>query len=208
MTDVETTESRPDYEIAREQLAALMAREGLTVAATFVPFSRSRNADATTSDGRPWVTLNWRVQLVKAGRNMIETDYSAGSAHTPAYNAPASLFVTAHMPERRAREELEAWECENGFAGHYLIGTIRRRGPSSAYPPLMPDPVAVFSSLLTDSDVLNYSGFEEWASSFGYDPDSRKAESIYRACLEIAVKLRNGLGEAVLTEAMELAGRL
>ena len=37
----------------------------------------------------------------------------------------------------------------------------------------------------------------------GYDPDSRKAEGIYRACLELALKLRNGLGEKLLAELRE-----
>lgn len=52
--------------------------------------------------------------------------------------------------------------------------------------------------------MLDSSTFEEWANEFGYDPDSRKAEVIYRACLEIALKLRNGLGEDRLRDLREL----
>lgn len=39
----------------------------------------------------------------------------------------------------------------------------------------------------------------------GYDPDSRKAEAIYKACLEIALKLRNALGEDGLAKLREAA---
>ena len=43
----------------------------------------------------------------------------------------------------------------------------------------------------------------EWAKDFGYDTDSRKAETTYRACLEIALQLRNGIGEAGFTRLQE-----
>ncbi|TIW00620.1 MAG: hypothetical protein E5V77_09360 [Mesorhizobium sp.] len=58
----------------------------------------------------------------------------------------------------------------------------------------------VLQSLARDSDVLDAGGFESWAADYGYDTDSRAAESIYRACLEIAMKLRAGLGESLLAE--------
>jgi hypothetical protein len=65
---------------------------------------------------------------------------------------------------------------------------------------IMPDACDVLHSLLMDSEVLDSNSFESWASDFGYDPDSRKAESIYRACLEIGLKVRNGLGESIVAE--------
>ena len=69
---------------------------------------------------------------------------------------------------------------------------------------IAPDACNVIASLSMDSSVLDCSSFEEWAGGFGYDVDSRKAESIYRACLEIALKLRNGLGEEGL-RALQIA---
>ena len=69
---------------------------------------------------------------------------------------------------------------------------------------IAPDACDVIASLSMDSSVLDCSSFEEWAGEFGYDVDSRKAESIYRACLEIALKLRNGLGEEGL-RALQIA---
>ena len=69
---------------------------------------------------------------------------------------------------------------------------------------IAPDACDVIASLSMNSSVLDCSSFEEWAGEFGYDVDSRKAESIYRACLEIALKLRNGLGEEGL-RALQIA---
>ena len=59
-----------------------------------------------------------------------------------------------------------------------------------------PDKLDVINSLVMDASVLNSSSFEDWADEFGYDRDSRKAETIYRACLDIALKLRNAIGES------------
>ena len=44
--------------------------------------------------------------------------------------------------------------------------------------------------LVMDSDAIDYPTFEDWASNFGYDEDSREAEKAYKACLETALKLR------------------
>jgi hypothetical protein len=63
----------------------------------------------------------------------------------------------------------------------------------------------VLASLVMDSSAIDYSTYEEWAGDCGHDPDSRKGEAIYRACLEIALKLRNGLGEAGLAALREAA---
>jgi hypothetical protein len=55
----------------------------------------------------------------------------------------------------------------------------------------------VLSSLCLDASGLENAGdFEDWARDYGYDPDSRKAESIYRAVQIEARKLRKLLGSA------------
>lgn len=47
--------------------------------------------------------------------------------------------------------------------------------------------------MLDPQEVFAAGGFENWASEYGYDTDSRKAESIYQACLDIALKLRGDI---------------
>ena len=59
---------------------------------------------------------------------------------------------------------------------------------------ILPDPLDVLYSIVSDSDVLNYSTFEDWAENLGYDPDSRRAESTYRECLKHAIALRVAIG--------------
>lgn len=61
------------------------------------------------------------------------------------------------------------------------------------------------------SDACEYEGsrdFEDWASEYGYDTDSRKAESIYRIVSEQAKQLRQFLGRDAFRELIEDTERL
>lgn len=193
-----------------ETLLAAMARHGLTVAAEFVPLSKSRNANETTtlfgsSKPRKVYSLNWRVTLQHNGRDVLTTDYSAGMAHCPAYGTkPPSNY-----PDSLARWQADApaWECERGVAAGWLMNgfhpahrSLPRVGRGT---PIMPNAADVVHSLISDAAVLDYPTFESWAGDSGYDPDSRKGEAIYRACLELALKLRCGLGDAAMRDLAE-----
>lgn len=170
---------------------ALISELGLTVESVFVPFSQSRNK------GEKLPTLNWRITVKKDGRDVLTTDYSAGSAHCPAYKAS-----TREMGSARSlmRDGAIRFECEHGFAAKASDNanspagyTVRALNPHGKQ--LEPDTVDVLYSLAMDSDVLDAGGFESWAADLGYDTDSRKAEGIYQACLDIALKLRSALGD-------------
>lgn len=57
-----------------------------------------------------------------------------------------------------------------------------------------PKPGDVLNCLILDASGVDQP-FEDWASDLGYDPDSRKAEAVYRACQDTRYKLRDLLGE-------------
>jgi hypothetical protein len=157
---------------------------GLTVESEFVPFSQSRNfnPDAKWS-GR---SLNWWVTVKRNGRVVLTTDYSAGIAHCPSYkqNVRPTLDYVA----------LIEFETENGYPAKpfdYHSGVVKRPGTKK----IEPNPVDVLYSLAADANALDYATFEDWAQDFGYDTDSRSAEKVYRACLEITLRLRSDLGD-------------
>jgi hypothetical protein len=53
----------------------------------------------------------------------------------------------------------------------------------------------VLDSLASDAaDYENAQSFEDWASNYGYDTDSRKAEKIYRAVKRQAEQLKRTIG--------------
>lgn len=59
-----------------------------------------------------------------------------------------------------------------------------------------PDVYDVLSCLVSDAySVENSRSFEEWASELGYNPDSRKAEKIFKACERTRAMLKKFLGE-------------
>lgn len=210
---------KAEAEARRAAIAATLESLKLTVEARFVPFSQSRNK------AEKHKTLNWVVTVKRDGRDVLSTDYSAGAAHCPSYGAtkaPAtfqphgyrnasgkpypgttSVYRSATPGEtlKQYREAIAAAECESGFPmeidpwGRGPENVFKRKAKSEA---IQPDAVDVLYSLIMDSSVLDYAGFEDWASEYGYDTDSRQAESIYRAYLDIALKLRAAIGEAGL----------
>jgi hypothetical protein len=229
----------------KHPLETAIENHGITIKSEFVPFSKSRNASRADNNGKPWKSLNWKVTLQRGGRDILTTDYGAGVAHCPGYQAKTvpthfqahsyrnasgkpypgttSMFRTATVHERLSqyREAIAAAECESGFEmeldpfgrGSENVFKIKRvacRGAEhiqGARQPeaILPKTADVVHSLIMDASVLDSGGFEDWASELGYDTDSRNAESIYRACLEIALKLRAGLGENALSELREAA---
>jgi len=181
------------------------ARElGLIVESVFVPFSRSRNA----AEKSP--SLNWRVILKiqstgqGTARKVLETDYSVGCGHCPAYRGSVKAFGSQNsiMRDGAIRAECETGRAVWVFdsASHSSGYTVRTL---EGHKPLMPETADVIASLVMDSDVIDCATFEEWAGNLGYDTDSRSAEKTYRACLEIALALRNGVGEAGLAKLRE-----
>ena len=59
-----------------------------------------------------------------------------------------------------------------------------------------PTAADVLNCLASDSSsVENARSFEDWASDLGYDPDSRKAEKIFKVCEKQAERLKKFLGE-------------
>lgn len=179
-----------DHKEATETMDEEARRLGLHIEAIFVPLYRSRNAN----EKHP--TVNWRVRLLRHGANRViwEGDYSQGTGHlkTPPRFDPRS--VDGAMAIRAA--------CETGKGRRHpasLVASVQ------AVPPTVVD---ILSSLLLDASAIDEGSFEDWAASFGYDPDSRKAEKIWKACVETGLKLRSELGDEILRRFQELAFNL
>ena len=176
--------------VQAETLNEAATRLGLAVTAKFVPFSKSRSKDQDQPN------LNWVVTLTKDGRHVIDTEYSAGQGHCPAYKLRKQPKQDTCWPLRfdQVQRSAIAMECETGKV--HVVGYSGRVEPKSA--PILPNEIDVIYSLIADASVLDYRNFDEWASEYGYDSDSLKALAIYDACLDIALAVRSGLGEKTL----------
>lgn len=174
---------------------------GVSIRSKFVPWSQSRNKD------EQYRTLNWRVTLVYKGRDVLTTDYSAGIAHAPSYknwNPAKHGNKNSLLHSRFLQFEAEQGREAVAFPG--APGVLTQRGGKE----ILPDAANVVCCLVTDARyVLDAGGFEQWAVELGFDPDSRKAEAIWKTCIEHALAIRSHLGEPLmysLVEAFEEAG--
>lgn len=189
-----------DYKQAAAELEKLALSLGLTATWQFVPFSQSRNAKGNSDFKGP--NINWRYTLLCKGREVLAGDYMLGVGHIPHKVARGSDRKKVWF------DEYQKSVCETGKyirhpsyenSDHVFAIRVKLDPPSIA---------DLLHSLCLDSDVLNYGDFEEWASVLGFDTDSRKAESIYRACVETALKLQSCLGAETLAEMRELTNQM
>lgn len=180
-----------DTSTAEQTINDVAAKLGLTIKTVFVPFSQSRSKNEKDP------SLNWIVTLLKNNKPILTTDYMAGCGNCPSYEASVKQLGNHNSI---MRDDAIRQECESGkkYLGYYANIGAHKTGKK-----LEPKLANVLYSLCLDSDVINYGTFEEWARDLGYDPDSRSGEKIYRSCLEISLKLRNGLGDEGLKELCE-----
>lgn len=129
----------------------------LTYTAEFVPQKFSRNRESKT------LSINWRITLSKDGV-FISTDYMQGVGHIPTYKYSKYL--------QRTNEIMVS-----------SIGKYRKSENGMDYPLPKPKLKDILYSLTVDSDVFNYDDFEDWADSYGYNPDSIKDKEVYESCL-------------------------
>lgn len=165
------------------QIAEVLEKYSLGINAQFIPFSISRNAKEKDP------SLNWHITLTYKGKPFHEVDYYKGCGHCTMYK----LYGMT-----RDDYNTMAAECETGYAAKvHLSGRVVKVYPLTQ---ILPTAIEVFYCVLLDSEVINYSTFEEWASYCGYNSDSRKAERTYRACLASGLALRNAIGDVGMGE--------
>ena len=173
----------------RTAVEAVLKREGIVYRAVFIPQSLSRNAGSKDK------TLNWRITLFKLDKASMQFEYTQGIGHVPGYgfNTPKTVYET----ER--------------FGNPEETGKYHKAGMSLLWcrlPLPMPSVAAIVHSIVFDDpqelDDPQQATFENWASDFGYDVDSRKAEQTYQACLKQTREAERVFGRAVLAELATL----
>jgi hypothetical protein len=182
-----------DYDAIRKAAEDYAAQLGLIYEATFVPFSKSRNAkpDPKPND----LQINWKIRLKRGGRS-FECDYQEGILHLPKALYKQGDFMSMH------RFAAVKKACETGRA-------VLPDDPSWMYPAkrpaLLPPALAdVLHCLVSDYRVLDYPTYEEWAREYGYEEDSRAGERTYRACQAVALQMRGVLSDAEIEKLDEL----
>lgn len=159
------------------QITKTLVSMGLSLEATFIPWSQSRNRDEKTR------SINWIVTLKRLGKRAVTTDYMQGIGHIPGYDYRKALS--------RIYEEDYHRTCETG----------KTCGSKRIPKPTLVDVVYAF---LLDSEGSHHPNFEEWADECGYDPDSRTAERIYQDCVKITIQFHQMFTESERETLREL----
>jgi hypothetical protein len=199
-----------DYELAAEELKAQADRLELWHHVNFVPLSKSRNAKGKSP------TINWRVKLFrgdkpgmhsptdallypqKNARPVWEGDYSQGIGHLVNYRkACTGRYWDSIHGNDRLKAVVETGKDQE------LVGP-----PDTKVFVSPPSLVDILSSLCMDASAIDEGSFEDWASSLGYDTDSRKAHAIWQECIEVGLKLRSAIGDTEFQAMRDLSNML
>lgn len=146
-----------------------------------------------------------------------DTDVTETPARQTVLNFAITHLIRARsvqITERPDRDDDDKWART---ASHYMVTLTRDlRGTGQDSPTMsvlwsqgsgikgLPKVTSVLDSLASDAQGIdNARSFEEWASEYGYDTDSRKAETTYNACRDIAKRLRKFLGADLYTALLD-----
>lgn len=172
-----------------KDIDALIKSLGIGYTATFIPQSKSRNAK------EKYASFNWIVTISKGTHSsqQITTDYMQGIGYAPKDNFYAK---NPSLHNKTIMESEIKLMTEGGVYCTRENQHIKKKLPA----PALRD---VLCCLVSDACVIDAGGFENWASDMGMDTDSRKAEKLYKDCLDIAIKLRAMLGNDNLVKIQE-----
>lgn len=172
----EIEDIRMTTEEIKASVNAKLAELGVTIAFEYAGWEKGQHAGY-------WV--KWKG-IVGKGSYAFPFDYGHGTGHLdfPALNRyPVRLSIDDKAEIERCLSE----------------GRYPNRKPFAK-----PDPVSALYCLLLDAEAIDYPTFEDWADCVGEDQDSRKAESIYKKCVETGLALRRVFGDTVISELREL----
>lgn len=96
--------------------------------------------------------------------------------------------------------EYDAWRCDLHHNGRSMRVTFNTGIGWAGKPPSASD---VLYSLARDADDFcapTPPSFADWADSYGYDTDSRKAEKTFRACKRQSERLKSFLGVELMND--------
>lgn len=124
--------------------------------------------------------LKWNCLFTNARGQSQAFDYFTGSGCGPQLS---ELQLRAHFPSVANVPKHNRWSIKDkNLLAQVASFAIQQSGWT-------PDAIEILNCIARDGDALDAT-FEDWAAEFGYDQDSRKAEKIYRACQDNALRLK------------------
>ena len=145
-------------------------------------------------DSDPWVcTLTWdEGKGVTARKGTLKMPFYTGKGHR---KFDKRLWMRNH-PGYGVPTQQDEYKAQ-------------MRGDYSCFRLTQPDISTVLDCLVSDSSGYDNSRcFEDWAGDYGYDTDSRKAETLYQQIREQRNRLENFLGREAYQDLLYKVERL
>lgn len=191
---------RHDCEIATDELQTLFASLQLT--STVTGAHAAIDESKKGADGKGWAHVAVIVTFThsrennghgrRIGNDAFSTSFpwkmGTGLVNWKAIAKSTPTFKTAQKngAESMAAHGTRLTEAtQRAIAEDHLEAFVRAVKPAE-----------VLACVCADGLDTEGQSFNSWAENYGYSPDSRKAETIYRACQENGVKARNLLAHA------------
>lgn len=174
----ETIRGGVDDETADQMsIQQFVSRHGITLDAKPV----SLCAEWTVDDKH---AQSWECTL-KCGKREMVTSFTKGSGHRTWNKLRYHGGVDRPRGHAAGQPAQLPWGASTYDKQRFYAWTA----------PTPPTAEEVLDCLASEASAMDQS-FEDWASDFGYDVDSRKAEKAYNACREQGFALRKLLGYA------------
>jgi len=140
----------------------------------------------------------WLVTLSMAGKTM-STEFKTGlGLRTPDRNKIA--HARGFWPDKREIEQMKNKAMMSKNGAKWLIDCCD---------PVKPEVQQLIDCLASDASAYDCArNFEDFCADFGYDEDSRKAESIYKGCGDTAKELKFFLGSELYEKLLYKVERL
>jgi len=164
-----------------EEITQNLTDRGFALASTLV------RDDFNGRDG----SATWAITITRNGQS-FQTEYTAGAAHRY-YPKRCRIVPLKHRGKRIPYNHLSSARTTH---------EIERNKQSRPSEPELAD---VLCCIVWDAQSVMFGQtFEEFASDYGYDEDSRRAEKCYNACREAHYALIRLCGNEGLEELQEL----
>lgn len=171
-------------------MTTLAARFGLSLRIVSGP-----TAGVDTHDKTAWPHFAFDVELVHKGKPVLTTSYKFGIGYVD-LRKESSKEGSAPLIVRNVLERWRARPHANFFEKQLQAEAAALLAKHQDVRPQLDD--VVHSLLLDGAAYFDAIPFEEWAADLDYDPDSRKAEAIYKLCCEHGRAMTYALGRDVV----------
>jgi len=175
------------------------ASESITELANSLGITMQCSTPSGGVDSENWPHIAYDVTLSRNGKPFWHGPYKLGLGHVKLperYNGDG--------PTARLFNTLRAGKIPNDKAAHaaYAANLAKIQKVSPTLP-------GVLHSLCIDSSpYFDHESFEEWCGNYGYDTDSRKAEGIYKECVETGRQLARAFNPDKLEQLREAVAEL